>query len=86
MRLHNDGVDGTGVLVGQTVIVAEVVLGPVTWDLGGDVPPIGITVDHRAGGSARYMLVHNIGEGPKMQDVLFRWKITGHYRYFGPGN
>lgn len=58
----------------------------VTWDLGGDVPHIGITVDHRAGVSARYMLVHNIGEGPKMEDVLFSWKITGHYRYFGPGN
>jgi hypothetical protein len=31
------------------------------------------------------MLVHNIGEGPKTEDVLFNWKITGHYRYFGPG-
>jgi hypothetical protein len=29
-------------------------------------------------------MVHNIGEGPKMEDVLFNWKITGHYRYFGP--
>jgi uncharacterized protein len=27
--------------------------------------------------------VHNIGQGPKMEDVLFNWKITGHYRYFG---
>ena len=31
------------------------------------------------------MIVHNIGEGPKMEDVLFNWKITGHYRYLGPG-
>jgi hypothetical protein len=29
--------------------------------------------------------VHNIGEGPRMEDVFFNWKITGHYRYFGPG-
>jgi uncharacterized protein YijF (DUF1287 family) len=29
--------------------------------------------------------LHNIGQGPKIEDVLFRWKITGHYRYFGPG-
>jgi hypothetical protein len=21
--------------------------------------------------------------GPKMEDVLFEWKIIGHYRYFG---
>jgi hypothetical protein len=55
----------------------------VTWDLGGNVPHIGIVVDQKAR-SGRYMIVHNIGAGPKMEDVLFSWKITGHYRYFGP--
>lgn len=55
----------------------------VTWDLGGNVPHIGIVVD-RPGADGRQMVVHNIGSGPKMEDVLFRWKITGHYRYFGP--
>jgi uncharacterized protein len=58
----------------------------VTWDLGGDIPHIGIVVDHREASGKRYMLVHNIGQGPKMEDVLFSWKITGHYRYFGPEN
>lgn len=56
----------------------------VTWDLGGGVPHIGIVVDQKSGWSGRYKIVHNIGEGPKMEDVLFNWKITGHYRYFGP--
>jgi uncharacterized protein len=56
----------------------------VTWDLGGGVTHIGIIVDQRSRLSDRYMLVHNIGEGPKIEDVLFNWKITGHYRYFGP--
>jgi uncharacterized protein YijF (DUF1287 family) len=23
------------------------------------------------------MVVHNIGQGPKVEDVLFSWKITG---------
>jgi uncharacterized protein len=55
----------------------------VTYDLGGNVPHIGIVVD-RKGSSGRYMIVHNIGRGPQMEDVLFNWKITGHYRYFGP--
>jgi uncharacterized protein len=54
----------------------------VIWDLGGGVPHIGIVVDQRARWSGRFMIVHNIGEGPKMEDVLFNWKITGHYRYF----
>jgi uncharacterized protein YijF (DUF1287 family) len=56
----------------------------VTWDLGGGVPHIGIVVDQKSAASGRYMVVHNIGAGPKMEDVLFSWKITGHYRYFGP--
>ena len=51
----------------------------VTWDLGGGVPHIGIVVDHNSAESGRYMVVHNIGQGPKMEDVLFSWKITGHY-------
>jgi len=55
----------------------------VTWDLGGGVPHIGIVVD-RKGAGGRYMIVHNIGRGPRMEDVLFDWKVTGHYRYYGP--
>jgi uncharacterized protein len=55
----------------------------VTWDLGRNVPHIGIVVDQKAKMSGRYMVVHNIGQGPQMEDVLFNWKITGHYRYFG---
>jgi uncharacterized protein YijF (DUF1287 family) len=58
----------------------------VTWDLGGGVPHIGIVVDLKSPGGERHLVVHNIGVGPKMEDVLFRWKITGHYRYFGPGS
>jgi uncharacterized protein YijF (DUF1287 family) len=30
------------------------------------------------------MIEHNIGQGPRIEDVLFNWKITGHYRYYGP--
>jgi uncharacterized protein len=58
----------------------------VTWDLRDGVPHIGIIVDRRNAQSARFMIVHNIGAGPKMEDILFNWKITGHYRYYGPGN
>lgn len=55
----------------------------VTWDLGGGVPHIGIVVDQK-GDSGHYMVVHNIGYGPRMDDVLLSWKVTGHYRYYGP--
>jgi uncharacterized protein len=56
----------------------------VTWDLGGGVPHVGLVVDQKSSQTGRYMIVHNIGQGPRMEDVLFNWKITGHYRYSGP--
>jgi uncharacterized protein YijF (DUF1287 family) len=56
----------------------------VTWDLGGGLTHIGMVVDRKTLFTRRYMIVHNIGQGPKLEDALFNWKITGHYRYFGP--
>jgi uncharacterized protein YijF (DUF1287 family) len=54
----------------------------VTWDLGGGVDHVGIVVNVWYKPSQRYLIVHNIGAGVQMEDVLFAWKITGHYRYF----
>jgi uncharacterized protein len=56
----------------------------VTWELGRGATHIGMVVDRKTMLTRRYMIVHNIGEGPKMEDVLFSWKISGHYRYLGP--
>ena len=53
----------------------------VTWDLGNGLVHIGMVVDQKSPVTGRYMIVHNIGAGPKMEDVLFEWKIIGHYRY-----
>ena len=40
-------------------------------------------VSDRVGTSGNFMIVHNIGLGPKLDDDLMSWKINGHYRY-GP--
>jgi uncharacterized protein YijF (DUF1287 family) len=56
----------------------------VTWDLNASQTHIGIVVDAPSATPGRYMIMHNIGQGPKIEDVLFAWKITGHYRYTGP--
>jgi uncharacterized protein len=56
----------------------------VTWDLGRGLTHIGMVVDRKTLFTRRHMIVHNIGAGPKLEDILFSWKITGHYRYFGP--
>lgn len=55
----------------------------VTWNLGGDQEHIGIVVDRKSKADPdRYMIVHNIGEGERIEDVLFQMPISGHYRYF----
>jgi hypothetical protein len=56
----------------------------VTWDLNASQTHIGILVDVPSATPGRYMIMHNIGQGPKLEDILFSWKITGHYRYTGP--
>jgi len=54
----------------------------VTWMVGKDLPHIGIVVNKRSHEDPnRFMIVHNIANGPQMEDVLFRFPITGHYRY-----
>jgi len=57
----------------------------VTWDLSGGLTHIGLVVAVPSESDEnRLQVVHNIGAGPKMEDVLFNWKITGHYRFAGP--
>lgn len=54
----------------------------VAWDLGNGVLHIGVITDTRAPDSRDYEIVHNIGAGARLEDVLFSWTIIGHYRYF----
>lgn len=54
----------------------------VTWDLTGGVTHIGIVVNRKSDeDNSRYMIVHNIGAGQELEDFLFDYKITGHFRY-----
>jgi uncharacterized protein YijF (DUF1287 family) len=54
----------------------------VAWDLGNKVDHIGIVVNVWSEQSKGYLIVHNIGAGARMEDVLLNWEIIGHYRYF----
>lgn len=53
----------------------------VTWMLPGNLPHIGIVTDKISKISGNPLIVHNIGAGPHLNDMLFSYKITGHYRY-----
>ncbi|WP_339137996.1 MAG: DUF1287 domain-containing protein [Candidatus Electrothrix sp. GW3-4] len=53
----------------------------VTWMLPGNLPHIGIVIDRKTTDDQRPLIVHNIGRGPKLEDMLFQYPITGHYRF-----
>ena len=55
----------------------------VTWYVPpGKSPHIGIVVNRASRADPRRkMIVHNINNGPEIDDILFAYKITGHYRY-----
>lgn len=54
----------------------------VAWELGNGLLHIGLVSKIKVDGGERYAVVHNIGLGARLEDVLFAWKIIGHYRYF----
>ena len=56
----------------------------VTWDLAylnTLLPHIGIVTAQKSEDDLRPLIVHNIGRGVQVEDILFHYKITGHYRY-----
>ena len=56
----------------------------VTWLIPGNLPHIGIVVDRWSPNRSQPLVVHNIGAGPKLEDALFSFEVTGHYRYLPP--
>ncbi|WP_104024426.1 DUF1287 domain-containing protein [Vibrio hyugaensis] len=53
----------------------------VTWMLPRNLPHIGIVTDEFSADKQRPLIVHNIGVGVVLEDVLFDYPITGHYRF-----
>ena len=54
----------------------------VAWRLPSGLLHVGLVADRFAPGTDRPLVVHNIGEGAKCEDVLFAFTIIGHYRWF----
>jgi len=53
----------------------------VVWMLAGNRPHIGIVSSRRSADGRRPLVVHNAGLGPRLEDALFAFPITGHVRY-----
>ncbi len=53
----------------------------VTWDLNGKgLTHIGIVSDKQQLISKTPLIIHNIGAGTQENNILYQYKITGHYR------
>ena len=53
----------------------------VCYDLGGNVPHIGIVSNKKSVYGKHYQIIHNIGVGQVLEDCLFNYEIIGHYQY-----
>ena len=53
----------------------------VTWNLGGGLTHIGVVSGQMSSDRTRPLIVHNIGAGQVLEDCLFNFEITGHFKY-----
>lgn len=54
----------------------------ITCTVAGRLPHIAIVVPAPDGGPVPW-IVHNIGQGPKLENRLFEFPLSGHYRWHG---
>lgn len=52
----------------------------VTWTLNNGLTHIGIVSDKLSAQTQTPLIIHNIGWGTQEEDILYRFKITGHFR------
>lgn len=53
----------------------------VTVMLPGNLPHIALVADQMTGDGSRLLVIHNIGGGARMEDMLTAFQITGRYRF-----
>ena len=53
----------------------------VAWDLGKGLTHIGIVSSKKSPKTGNPLIVHNIGSGPQINDMLFNYTIIGHFRH-----
>jgi hypothetical protein len=53
----------------------------VSWRLANGLPHIGLVGANKTR-DGRPLVIHNIGAGARLEDVLFSFKIAGHFRCF----
>ena len=54
----------------------------VAWRFANGLYHIGVVSDLLNESGQAPKMVHNVGAGVQIEDVLFQWKIIGHYRVY----
>jgi uncharacterized protein len=49
--------------------------------LPGNLPHIGLITAHKSSDGQRPLIIHNIGDGTRVEDRLLEFQLTGHFRY-----
>ena len=57
----------------------------VSWKLGGRISHIGIVSDRKTADGTP-LIIHNIGQGPVEENILWIPKMTGHFRFVPENN
>jgi uncharacterized protein len=55
----------------------------VTWNLGEGQEHIGIVTQFKSVQTGQLLMVHNIGAGARLEDIVLNWPVIGHYRDVG---
>jgi uncharacterized protein len=55
----------------------------VTWNLGEGQEHIGIVTQFKSVQTGQLLMVHNIGAGARLEDIVLNWPVIGHYRGVG---
>lgn len=54
----------------------------VAWRLSNGLLHVGIVAEQKTADAQRPLIFHNIGQGARLEDILFTYEVIGHYRYF----
>ncbi len=53
----------------------------IAWSFGDGLMHVGIVSTQLDEKTNVPLIVHNIGRGPELSDILFKFKIIGHFKY-----
>lgn len=54
----------------------------VAWRLSNGLLHVGVVAEQKSPDAQRPLIFHNIGQGARLEDILFAYEVIGHYRYF----